>query len=847
MANFTGNAGNDTLTGTGLDDTFDITQGGADTVNAGLGDDVINAGATFDALDKINGQGDDDVLKLEGDYAAGVTLGSLTLRGVEMIQFGSGFSYKLTLNNATVAADTVLKIDGYSMSAGQSLYIDGSAETNGSFLVYDGMSDDTFIGGAQGDDFAIGYNGADKVYGGAGGDVITANGAFSNADIVDGGAGDDVLYLRGDYSAGLSISATAMTSVETLGLLGDFVFALSVADGSVAAGQELYVSGGDITGSGHLIFNGAAETDGSFSIVDSIGDDNLSGGANADTFIMSGGGDDILLGLAGDDQFRMKGNLDALDQIYGGTGDDEVNLDGDYSAGVVFDEFTINSVEQLTVAAGNDYVITFHDANVGPGKQLLVWSSGLGAGDTVLFNGSAETDGSFKLVGGAGTDNFSGGMGDDVFSGGPGGSDVFIGRGGNDEGYGGNGNDSFSGDAGDDYFDGSQGGNDLIYGGDNDDAVSFFNAFTTSDFVDGGAGNDRMYFYGSFAGGLTLSGATIQNVEFVTLGDGFSYNVTTTNSLVAAGATMAFNTYYSLAGQNFIFNGSAETDGHFELTGGDGNDQLTGGSKADHFFLNRAGNDVMNGGGGDDLFSVSSGFTAADKLNGGAGVDSVYFGVSVGGGLTLGVQTLIGIERIDFATGQGYTLTSHDGNVASNALLTVDAHFLEAGHVLSFNGSAESNGRFSFLGGAAADILRGGAKNDLFSGGDGNDKLYGNNGVDTLTGGLGADDLYGGNGNDKFVFTDIAQTTVADSDTVKDWNAGDKIDLSAVDANSGMAGDQAFSFIGAAAFSGVAGQLQVTAGAMNTFVKGDVDGNGTADFMITVAGTPALGVGAFVL
>jgi Ca2+-binding RTX toxin-like protein len=808
MANFTGTAGNDPLGGTSAADTFDITQGGADTVNGLGGDDVINAGATFDALDQINGGANYDRLDLTGNYAAGFTLGSLTLRAVEEIRFGAGFSYKVVTHDATVASGAVLKIDGYHVPAGQSLYFDGSAESNGSFLFYDGQSNDTFVGGSKADTISVSYDGTDTVHGGGGDDVISIGGAFTNADTLDGGTGNDIVYLTGNYSLG--ISAAAMTGIEALGVGGDFVYSLSLADGVVAAGQNLYITAEGMSGAGHLTFNGSSETDGTFSFRDGVGDDTLSGGANGDTFLGVAGGSDEFHGNAGDDTFAMYGHFDAADEVHGGLGHDTVSLEGDYSAGLVFDMFTISNVEDLSVTAGHDYKITTNEANVGPGRELNVFAGNLAAGNEIVFDGSAETDGKFGFYGGAG-------------------NDVFTGGGGND------------------YLDGFRGGNDTFMGGGGDDSVSFFGAYTTDDFVDGGAGNDSMYFYGAFAGDLVLSGAKVKNVESITLGDGFSYNVTTTNSLVAAGATMAFNTYYSLSGQNFVFNGSAETDGYFQLTGGDGNDQLTGGSKADTFFLNRAGNDTMNGGSGDDIFYVSSGFTAADKLNGGAGTDTVRLSMNVGGGLALGPQTLISIETIELFAGQGYTLTSHDGNVTNNALLTVDGHFLGAPDVINFDGSAESNGRFSFLGGSAADILRGGAKNDLFAGGDGNDKLYGNNGIDTLTGGLGADDLYGGNANDKFVFTDIAQTTVADSDTVKDWNAGDKIDLSAIDANSGMAGDQAFTLIGAAAFSGVAGQLQVTAGAVNTFVSGDIDGNGAADFMITVAGTPALGAGAFVL
>jgi len=62
-----------------------------------------------------------------------------------------------------------------------------------------------------------------------------------------------------------------------------------------------------------------------------------------------------------------------------------------------------------------------------------------------------------------------------------------------------------------------------------------------------------------------------------------------------------------------------------------------------------------------------------------------------------------------------------------------------------------------------------------------------------------------------------------------------------------VAGDQAFSFIGTAAFTGVAGQLHYWYDAGRTIVSGDVNGNGTADFNIVLAGTVILVAGDFVL
>ncbi len=77
---------------------------------------------------------------------------------------------------------------------------------------------------------------------------------------------------------------------------------------------------------------------------------------------------------------------------------------------------------------------------------------------------------------------------------------------------------------------------------------------------------------------------------------------------------------------------------------------------------------------------------------------------------------------------------------------------------------------------------------------------------------------------------------------------GDKIDLSAIDANTGVAGNQAFTFIGSGLYTGVAGQLRaVNTGPGVTTVAGDINGDGVSDFHIRLTGNLALVAGDFVL
>ena len=105
----------------------------------------------------------------------------------------------------------------------------------------------------------------------------------------------------------------------------------------------------------------------------------------------------------------------------------------------------------------------------------------------------------------------------------------------------------------------------------------------------------------------------------------------------------------------------------------------------------------------------------------------------------------------------------------------------------------------------------GGSGNDLIIGNDVSNRLYGNDGDDVISGGAGVDYVSGGAGNDTFI-ADIngalvpAKRGTLSLDVIMDFASGDKIDLSAIDANLNASGDQAFSFIGTNA-NKAAGQL----------------------------------------
>ncbi|MDF2813689.1 MAG: glycoside hydrolase family 16 [Microvirga sp.] len=149
------------------------------------------------------------------------------------------------------------------------------------------------------------------------------------------------------------------------------------------------------------------------------------------------------------------------------------------------------------------------------------------------------------------------------------------------------------------------------------------------------------------------------------------------------------------------------------------------------------------------------------------------------------------------------------------------------------------------------DKLSGGGGDDGLLGGAGNDTLYGDAGRDKLTGGTGADILRGGSGADTFSFTSVRHSTVdaASRDTVGDFSRkqGDKINLSAIDANLLRKGNQAFSFIKQSEFHQKSGEIRYEKVAGKTYIYGDVDGDGVSDFSIQLNGLHTISKSYFIL
>lgn len=253
-----------------------------------------------------------------------------------------------------------------------------------------------------------------------------------------------------------------------------------------------------------------------------------------------------------------------------------------------------------------------------------------------------------------------------------------------------------------------------------------------------------------------------------------------------------------------VFDGSNRDERVFGLGGDDdlfgygGNDELHGGGGKD-LVVGDDGDDTLFGDGGSDLLAGERG---DDAIDGGGGYDyATYFYSNAGASVSL-------------ATG-----LASDGNGGTDTLVSVEGVY----------------------GSKFADAIRGD---------DGSNELFGNAGDDVLRGGGGQDLVVGNAGADQFVFVDgEVSDKIATADLIGDFShgEGDKINLRGIDASTAVAGDQAFAFVGTAAFSGVAGELRYEVHGGETLLMGDVDGDKVADGYIRVDTSQPLVTSDFLL
>jgi Ca2+-binding RTX toxin-like protein len=305
---------------------------------------------------------------------------------------------------------------------------------------------------------------------------------------------------------------------------------------------------------------------------------------------------------------------------------------------------------------------------------------------------------------------------------------------------------------------------DELYGGGGNDVIDGRGG---GDYISGGAGDDTL------SAGLLLP-ATLRATIEGGLGEDRIAGGQAGDALDGGADDDVVN---GGLGADAIIGG----EGDDILDGGDGVDTIDGGEGRDA--LNGGlGADELSGGADSDILigDVAGAEGAEDRIDGGTGTDEVRY---------LGAAVLVDLAISDRNAGgaRGDRLVSIE-NVAGSAFGDL---------ILGNNGTGNR--------------LDGGGGNDILNGRGGDDTLLGGAGADRLIGSFGADILDGGAGADRFEFYGAAESGPggAARDTIRGLDAADRIDLSRIDANQLVAGNQAFTLDSGGAF--LPGEIRIAA------------------------------------
>ena len=573
------------------------------------------------------------------------------------------------------------------------------------------------------------------------------------------------------------------------------------------------------------------------------GADILTGDANANV-LTGGAGGDTLNGGAGNDTFTYTIG-DGADIVNGGLLEtDTLNIIGLAAAetlDVIFNGTALTTFEGGTIAD-----VEAVTANLNGGVDILTYAGTTAAIVVNLTNLAASTASGFTSI--ANIENVVGGSNDDTFTGTTGATaNTFTG---------GLGNDTYNVDGGETIVEALAGGTDLV--------LSSAAAFTLAANVDN----------------LTLTGAG--NINGTGNGDA---NVITGN------------------GGNNVLSGLGSAD---TINAGAGNDTLIGGA-LDDILNGGAGNDTFTYTIGDGGDIVDGGLLETDTLNiiglaAAETLDVIFNGTAL---TTFEGGTIADVEAVTANLNGGVDILTYAGTTAAivvnltNLAASTASGFTSIANIENVVGGSNDD-TFTGTTGATANTFTGGLGNDTYNvdggetivealaggtdlvlssaaaftlaanvenltltgvaningtGNGGANVIIGNTGNNILTGAGGIDSMTGGLGDDTFDFNASADSAVGIgmNDVIMDFEGagialvGDLIDLSTIDANVGVAGNQNFAFIGTAAFT-AAGQVRYVQSAGDTFIQTNTDGNvGNIEMEIQIEGTHTFIAGDFIL
>lgn len=741
----TGDAGNDTLVG----------QVGIDNLSGGDGNDTFSVAlaAHFIGLtsaETVSGGAGNDNLSFS-ETATAITIAATDLVGINSVETitinGTSGAGSVTLTDAVYTANgatTLAVVDGDLITAGGTLTVNASALTSANSVQ---ITANTVTAGAA----VI----ADSLVGGAGADTFFFAGSngLNSTDTVTGGAGTDTISLSA--AAAVIANLTGVTLVESIVTTG------SAADVAITLGSNLVISttGTLTTNASSLVAGGSIELtyDGSAittttkiqNVTGSAGDDIISGGSGADIIVGGDGNDSIVGGVgidnvsggAGNDIFAVAGagagfvGLTAAETVSGGTGNDTLQFAAGTLVVAASDLVSVSGVETIEIQnIGQTASLTITDAwfTANGTTSLAITATTQDTGATTLAASTMSAANSISLTMSK-TDNSA--------------------------------------------------GNVINMGSGNDTLTVDLQALDNTTTLAGGAGTDTLVISANTGSANIAQVAAVtgwETVSFLTAGIAGTFATTVNDAGVAAAATQTINGS-NLTG-TLLWNGAAELDGKFSITGGAGADSLTGGSLVD----------TISGGIGAD---VITGGLGADSLTGGVGADTfVYALVTESNGtntdtitdfttgtdklqVTLNYATLVTSLDINAVrTGAGVagssaaqdTLSGQRGQyvydtTASAVYVNFNADNLltTADYKINVNAASTATAsivtgdiNFAITGGTAGDVIIADGGADTIDGAAGADNITGGAGVDSITGSAGADTITGGAAADRIFLTD---------------------------------------------------------------------------------------------
>ncbi len=759
-----GGVGADTMSGGAGDDTYVVDNVGDVVVElAGAGVDLVQSSVsyvlsanvdnlTLTGAANINGTGNDDVNTLTGNTGNNTLDGG---GGADTMIGGTGNDTyvvdnagDVVIEGAAAGTDTVLASVSFSIAALaniEHITLTGASNINatgnaGVNILIGNGADNTLDGGA----------GADTMIGGLGDDTYVVDNA---ADVISENAseGTDTVLSSLTYTLVANFENLTLTGVAAINGTGNA--AANVITGNSAANVLNGMAGADtmIGGAGNDSYFVDDENDVIIEYLNE-GTDSVSSSVN---YTLSNYVENLT--LTGAANINATGNV-GVNTLTGNTGNN--TLDGGEGADTMIggagdDTYIVENVGDTIIegaGAGIDLVMSSISFSISALANLenitLTGTNNINATGNASVNVLTGNSANNTLDGGAGADTMIGGLGDDTY---------------------------VVDNAGDVVSEGAAAGTDTVLS-----SLSYTlgtnleNLVLTGAGVINGTGNALANTLTGNSAANTLDGSTGADTMMGGAGNDY-YIVDNVGDVVIEIAgegidTVQSSVTFSLAGtnaENLILTGSGDInatgDNTFNtLTGNSGNNTLDGGQGAD----------TMIGGAGNDTYFVDdAGDVVIENL--GEGTDTVRASISYTLGANLENLILTGVAAINGTGNTGVNILT--GNSADNTLdggagadtmiggVGNDTYIIDnAGDVVIENSgegtdTVQSSVSYS-LGANLEHLTLTGAGNINATGNNAANTLSGNSGNNTLDGGAGADVMIGGAGNDTYIVDNIGDT-----------------------------------------------------------------------------------------